>query len=56
MITSPLYEMLTDGCRLDDDLAGELEHSGWNKRSLARLHVAGARHWLLASYVFGVFE
>jgi hypothetical protein len=48
--------MLTDGCRLDDDLAGELEHAGWTKRWLTRFQVAAARHWLSASYVFGIFE
>jgi hypothetical protein len=56
MLASPLHEMLTDGCRLDDDLAGELIHAGWTMRSLARIQVAAARHWLTASYVFGVFK
>jgi len=55
-LASPLHEILTDGCRLDDDIAGSLDAAGWTRRSVVRLQAAEARLWLVGSYVLGVFE
>ena len=40
---TPLHEALTDGCRLDDDLAGLLEEGVWSRQSMARHSLAAAR-------------
>mmetsp|Transcript_37358 Transcript_37358/g.111464 ORF Transcript_37358/g.111464 Transcript_37358/m.111464 type:complete len:151 (+) Transcript_37358:167-619(+) len=56
VLASPLHEALTDGCRLDDDLAGLLEEGGWSRQSMARHSLAAARSWLTAPFVLGVWR